>query len=170
MEIVRRVVRYAVLAGLAALLVYIMWGMYFKPAPVKVGGQAPDFSKVDLAGQSFSMSQNKGKVVVLNFFATWCDPCVQETPDLVRFNQTKGSNVEFIMVDRLEQPDVVKQFVSKYQLNNRVIIDSNDSLSGPYGLTGQPETFIIDSQGIVRVHQNGPLTYDELTQLVAQYQ
>lgn len=168
MGIATKLTRYGVLVILAGVLIYIMIGVFFQKAPVKVGEAAPDFSGVDFKGSPLTLQQYKGKTVVINFFTTWCDPCKQEAPDLAKFNQTLPKDVVFLMIDRKEEVNVVAKFANDYHLSNPIFMDFRDQLAAPYGLTGQPETFFIDTKGIVRFHQLGPLTANELQQFLSQ--
>jgi len=113
-----------------------------------VGDAAPDFQLSDLDGRTLQLSDYRGKVVVLNFWATWCAPCVQEMPSLNRLVETlgpRGVAVLAVSVDDDEQ--ALRQFVAKNQLKMAVLRDPNGKVSASYQTFQYPETYILDRQG-----------------------
>ncbi len=114
--------------------------------------QAPDFTVKDLKGREISLSNYSGKVVFLNFWATWCRPCKAEIPDFIEaYKQYKDKGMEIIgiSVDRVSPKSVLK-FAEKYKINYPVVM-SNDTIQkdyepGPY----IPTTIIIDQEGKIR--------------------
>ena len=126
-----------------------------------IGKPAPDFSLVDLQGKTWTLSELKGKVVFLNFWATWCPPCVEEMPSMERLNAILPKD-QFTMLTILnkDDPAIAKAFAEKYGITIPILDDRANVIGPKYGLTGVPETFIIDRKGIVREKFIGPAEWD----------
>ncbi|HEX7072000.1 MAG TPA: TlpA disulfide reductase family protein [Rhodothermales bacterium] len=112
------------------------------PAP------APDFSLKTLEGAQFALADHRGEVVLLNFWATWCGPCIVEIPDLQELHETyadSGLTVVGVSVEEGEE-DLVRDFVAEMAMTYPVIVDIEmaDTYGGVYGL---PTTFVIDKNG-----------------------
>lgn len=111
---------------------------------------APDFELTGIDSKTYHLSDFKGQVVVLNFWATWCGPCVLEMPSLERLHQSlknKGLVVVTINADSPGSDAAVKKFSESYGLNFPVLRDPNYIAADKYSVTGFPETFIINRQG-----------------------
>lgn len=127
-----------------------------KPAAVSVGkavegGAAPDFTVKDLNGKDVTLSSLKGSVVLVNFWATWCPPCKEEIPSMIRLNQAmagKAFRMLAISIDEGGKEAVDSFFKGSKELP--VYLDTDAKTSQMYGTTGVPETFIVDKQGIIR--------------------
>jgi cytochrome c biogenesis protein CcmG, thiol:disulfide interchange protein DsbE len=134
-----------------------------------LGEPAIDFQLEDIDGNLQSLSDYKGQVVVINFFATWCGPCVDEAPELEAFEQQYGDKVKLLILDLGETRDRVKKFIEKHNTTSTYLFDYKMDIKDQFGVTGQPETFVIDKEGVIREHYKGPLTKDDLYNLVADY-
>ncbi|MBA3010090.1 MAG: TlpA family protein disulfide reductase [Desulfobacula sp.] len=130
-------------------------------ATVKVGDLAPDFSLVDLEGKTWVLSELKGQVVFINFWATWCPPCMKELPSMQKLYTTlPGDKFKMLAVLNNDKP-VVANFVANQNGFTMPILDDSKQLIGArYAITGLPETFIVDKQGIVREKVIGPAQWD----------
>lgn len=136
-----------------------------------VGSTAPDFTIPALLGGApvhlAGLGSDRGKPVVLNFFASWCIPCQQETPLLAKTAKTesaKGSDVQFVGVDVADPKANAVAFVHQAGITYPVGTDENLNVAESlYGLTGQPNTFFIDSSGKVVGRVIGPVTASDLT-------
>ncbi|GAX91382.1 TlpA family protein disulfide reductase [Effusibacillus lacus] len=166
----RRFVTTLVLAVVVGLFVYAFLGFKGKTEAVKVGMPAYDFQREDLTGKQIKLSDYKGKVVVLNFFTTWCPPCIEEAPELQKFEDAYKDKAKLLIIDRQEPKERVQKFVQEKKSTSTYLLDIDDSLAKKYGVVGQPETFVIDRQGIIREHIKGPVTFDSLVQMVKKYE
>lgn len=132
--------------------------------PARQKAVANDFTMSLMNGESFQLSNQKGKVVLMNIWATWCAPCHDETPDFVDlYNKYKEDGLVVLGVSIDEQGgSVVKPFMEKYSVNYPMVIDDG-TIMDKYGPTmGIPTSYIIDKQGNLRYFSVGALTKKEL--------
>lgn len=116
--------------------------------PPEVGESAPDFTLPGLSGPSISLSDFRQRVVVVNFWATWCPPCIEETPSLKKFaDQMGGTGVTVIGVSVDQDPQALGKFVTSAQLTFPIARDPDQSVSSRYGTFKFPESYIIDTEG-----------------------
>ncbi|MFI5357427.1 MAG: TlpA family protein disulfide reductase [Opitutales bacterium] len=113
---------------------------------------APAWTLLDLQGKPVSFAQFKGKVVVVDFWATWCGPCRSEIPGYIKLQQKYGKDGLVIVGISLDQggPAVVKEFLQKQGMNYVVVMGDDATVSAFGGVDGIPTTFIIDRQGMIR--------------------
>ncbi len=147
-----------ILLWVAPLIVVLGFFAYYwlaQPLPdttaelPRLGQPVADFSLPDLQGRIVSLSDLKGKVVFINVWATWCQPCVEEMPTIQRLHdqlQPRGLEVLTVSLDPLGA-QIVTPFVKKYGLSFPVLLDAKSQLQKLYGTTGVPESFIIDKTG-----------------------
>lgn len=122
------------------------------------GLPAPNFSLPDLDGQMVNLTDYKGRVVLLNIWATWCPPCVEEMPSMEKLYQAlrgEGFEILAVSIDASGAQDVLP-FMKKHKLSFPVLIDPKGTLKGLYQTTGVPESFIIDKDGILVEKVIGP--------------
>jgi len=132
-----------------------------KIVSIKVGLPAPDFTLSGLDGKTVSLSEYRGKVVLVNIWATWCSPCVDEMPSMEKlYQKLKGKNFEILAVsiDSLGA-EVVAPFMKKYKLTFPALTDPEGTIRKTYRATGVPESFIIDKNGILVKKIIGPLDW-----------
>jgi cytochrome c biogenesis protein CcmG/thiol:disulfide interchange protein DsbE len=125
-------------------------GCYSGSNPTRIGANAPDFTVQD-SDHRVTLSQFRGQVVVLNFWGSFCPPCIEETPSLVRMQErlkAKGVTVLAVSIDSEDAP--YHRFLKDYNINLLTVRDGEKKSSDLYGTTGWPETFIIDRNGVVR--------------------
>jgi len=141
----------ALVAGLLALLIWkVAQGSQNE---AKLGKTAPDFTlgRLDRAG-SLQLSSLRGKVVVVNFWASWCHPCREEAPALEAASKQFGGKAVVVGVDVRDASGAARRFLRKYDLTYPAVHDNRDLTWPKYGLTGLPETFFLDSRGRVVQH------------------
>jgi peroxiredoxin len=137
-----------------------------------VGKPAPDFDAMDLKGKVWGLSKLKGKVVFVNFWATWCAPCREEMPSMQKLYEIMPKDkFEMLALFNNDKKTVAKDFVAKLGLTMPILSDEHNFAGTKYGLTGLPETFIIDKQGIIREKFIGPAQWDspENIQMLKKY-
>lgn len=138
------------------------------PTGVQPGERLPDFSVRCVDGSEFRLSAQRGKVVVINFWATWCTPCVEELP---LFDRLQAEQPGKVAVLALHSPPVtadVEDYLAAFSYAIPFAVDEDGSLSELLGAgTVLPQTLIVDRDGIVRCSQAGALSYERLLELVA---
>ena len=131
-----------------------------KPEDVTVGNTIPDFSVVTLEGKTIDKNSLKGQVVVLNFWASWCTPCMSEIPELKELAASSNAKVVGIALDETGL-ESVKPFVEAHQINYTVALGSQD-LFAEFNGVGIPYTLVLDpSQHIVKIYR-GPTNRESL--------
>jgi peroxiredoxin len=134
---------------------------YSGSRPPRIGKAAPDFTIRD-SERAVSLSQLKGKVVVLNFWATWCPPCIEEMPSLVRMQQrmqAKGVTVLAVSVD--VDDSNYRRFLKDHNVNLLAVRDPDQKSNALYGTFKFPETYIIDRNGVMRRKFIGAVDWTE---------
>jgi cytochrome c biogenesis protein CcmG/thiol:disulfide interchange protein DsbE len=139
-------------AGAIALIFTLLplSGCYGGSRPPRVGSAAPDFTVHD-GERTVSLSQFKGQVVVLNFWATWCPPCIEEMPSLVRMQQRMQSKAVTVLAVSVDVDESnYRRFLRDHNVNLLTVRDPDQKTNGLYGTFKFPETYIIDRNGVVR--------------------
>ncbi len=135
-----------------------------KKEVIAAGSKAPDFELVDVSGKMHNLSEYKGKPVVLNFFATWCEPCKEEAPELEKFGSYKGATL--LIIARGESDKRMELYLKENLSKLTYLLDPQEIISDKYNVVGQPETFILDKDGIVQEKLVGPTTNTDLIRLI----
>ena len=157
-------VRRTLLPTLIATLVTIrllaaLIGCYSGNRPARIGSNAPDFSLQD-SDHKVTLSQFRGQVVVLNFWATWCPPCVEETPSLVQMQaRLKDKGVVVLAVSIDADDAAYHKFLKEYGVNMVTVRDEAKKASSLYGTFGWPESYVIDRNGVIRRKFIGPVDW-----------
>ena len=149
-------------AALAALLPLALAPVEQADATVAANAPAPNFSLAARGGQKLSLSQYKGQVVMINFWATWCGPCRQEMPLLDAMYQ-KYKRMGFTLIGVNVEPDskAAEDFLKKVPVSFPVAFDPDSSVSKLYSVQGMPSSIIIDRKGNARVIHRGYKPGDE---------
>ena len=134
---------------------------------LKGGGAAPPFRLPSLAGGEMDIASQRGKIVVLNFWATWCPPCVAEMPSLERLHRALSSEgLSVITISTDEDEAELRQFLSARGLTLPVLRDPGGRVvASAYRTTGYPETFVLDREGRLLQHVVGPAEWDSAEKL-----
>lgn len=129
---------------------------------INKGQIAPDFTLQTLDGKDITLSELKGKKVVLNFWATWCPPCKKEMPHLQKYyeNNAKDENVEFVAVNLTyynQTKEQVQQFADSYKITFPILLMEDSKIGEKYEVLTIPSTFFIDTDGKIQHQILGPL-------------
>lgn len=142
--------RASVWTGILGLLFLTLAGCYGGSRPANIGTPAPDFTVQD-SDRKVSLDELRGKVVVLNFWATWCPPCIEEMPSLVQLQQKmKGKGVEVLAISVDADQSAYNDFLKQHNVDLLTVRDADQKSNNLYGTFKFPETYIIDRQGVLR--------------------
>jgi len=130
---------------------------------VREGSQAPDFTLRDLDGQETRLSSLQGKVVLLNFWATWCPPCREEVPSMVKLNRAMAGKPFQMLAVSIDEggKDAVAGYFKASGSTLPTLLDTDRSVGRLYGITGVPETFVIDTKGVILKKVIGPMDWSD---------
>ncbi len=121
----------------------------------EVGYEAPLFKLPDLNGQNVALDQYRGKVVILDFWASWCGPCRMTMPMLEMLQREYPEDLALLAINLQEPPDVVREYVLRGNIHSKVLLDEQGSVAATYGADAIPMHVILDKEGIVRHTQVG---------------
>ena len=138
-----------------------------RTGPAAVGQPAPDFSLPTVGGQMTKLSDYRGKVVLVNLWATWCPPCRLEVPELVAtYNRYKDSGFTILAINQGEERDQVQAFAGQYGMAFPVLLDTQGRTQSIYPTRGIPASFLVDRQGVVRQIVVGAMDGNQLSRLL----
>jgi len=130
----------------------------------------PEFNLPDLAGQSHSIREWQGKILVINFWATWCTPCLKEIPELIELQKTYADKNLTVIGIAIDDPDEVKQFIATNPINYPILLTKEDGVLLTRKLGNQvdaiPFTAIVDQQGQIIYQHPGGVTKQELLDVI----
>jgi cytochrome c biogenesis protein CcmG, thiol:disulfide interchange protein DsbE len=146
------------LPGILALFLTLA-GCYGGSRPPNIGTAAPGFTVQD-SDRKVSLGELRGKVVVLNFWATWCPPCIDEMPSLVQMQQKlQGKGVEVLAISVDADQSAYRDFLKVHNVDLLTVRDPGQKSNNLYGTFKFPETYIIDRQGVLRRKFVGPIDW-----------
>ena len=139
----------------------LVWGMGSRvPA---VGTAAEDFRLVDLEGKQQSLSQYRGKIVLVNFWATWCKPCTTEMPAMqTAYDQLRDKGFVVLAINELEDEPKVREHIKQYGHTFPVLLDRDNKVANQFGVFGLPVSVFIDETGVVREYIKGGLLTEQV--------
>ncbi|SEB14126.1 Peroxiredoxin [Thalassobacillus cyri] len=139
------------------------------PKGIQEGEQAPDFELETVEGETLRLSDLQGKKVFLNFWATWCPPCKKEMPEMQKFYEEYGDEVEIVAVNATTTEtsmDEVKKYLEQEGYTFQVPLDKKNQVSSEYQAITIPTTYFIGTDGVVQQpRQVGPMTYDFMVKM-----
>ena len=139
-------------SSLIGLLIIVGFGLYMaQQGPVSIGNRAPNFTMTTFEGDKITLESLRGKVVVINFWASWCKPCEEEAADLEaawRYYQPRG-DVVFLGIDYVDTEREAKAYLQKFDITYPNGPDLGTRISHRFRILGVPETYIIDQDGIL---------------------
>jgi peroxiredoxin len=137
-----------------------------------VGTTAEDFRLVDLEGKSQSLSQYRGKVVLVNFWATWCKPCTTEMPAMqATYDKLRDKGFVVLAINELEDDAKVRDHIKQHGHTFPVLMDRDNKVANQFGVFGLPVSVFIDEKGVVQEYiKGGLLTEDKIYQTVQRIQ
>ena len=135
-------------------------GCFSGSRPPRIGSAARDFTVQD-SDRTVSLNQFRGQVVILNFWATWCPPCVQELPSMIAMqDRIRGKGIMVLGVSIDVDGDAYHRFLKLRNVNFLTVRDPEQKVAAMYGTTGWPESYIIDRQGVLRRKFVGPVDWN----------
>jgi peroxiredoxin len=143
--------------GFAAFVLAFFTLPHYRQGESSIAGKTAEDIPLDINGKAGKLSDLRGKVVVLNFWATWCPPCVEETPALIELNKrisNRNGMVLGVSVD--EDPTAYDKFIKDHGINFPTSRDASKKYAQDYGTVMYPETYIIDRQGKIARKVIGP--------------
>lgn len=180
----RHILITGLLFAVAVVIFGILWkGLTLNPMTIKssqLGKNAANFEVRVLEGTSWlpqvrdghvSLEDLRGRTVILNFWASWCVSCRQEARELETYWQRmREQNVIVLGIAIQDTPDAAKDFAKAHGKTYPITIDESGKTSIDYGVSGVPETFLIDPQGVIRHKETGPVTTEMLEKISSTYQ
>ncbi len=130
-------------------------GSQYAPGSLEVGQEAPAFELPDLAGRSVSLQQYQGRLVLIDFWATWCGPCRLSMPMLEELQKEYPNELVLLAVNLQEPADDVRRYVNMQRIRSLVLLDEDGRVGGAYGSESIPMQVLIDQKGIIRHVQIG---------------
>jgi len=162
--------------GFAALVIVAAVGIWYlaSPVPLKeqtelmttdlgvtVGKTVPQFTLHDLSAREITVGRGD-KVLVINFWTTWCPPCLAEMPELNRFTEKHPTDVLFYAVNIQETSSKVSNFMTQNNYRMQVLLDKDGSIAKNFRVSAIPTTLVVDKNGIVTYRKSGGITMNEL--------
>jgi len=155
--------RVLVILGVLGFIGLLGWGLYQVQKEPLEKGMAPDFSITSFEGQTYTLSELRGKVVIINFWASWCPPCREEAAYLEQtWRKYKDQGVIFIGVDYADAEKPALAYIDEFDITYFNGPDLGTRISQMYNIKGVPETYYVAKDGTLRGNKIGPLKAPEL--------
>jgi thiol-disulfide isomerase/thioredoxin len=135
------------------------------------GWQVPDFDFETLEGEARNISDYRGQIVFLNFWATWCEPCVREMPVFEEFMAEERDDAVILAVNNGEDPAAVRDFQQLFRLETLpLVMDPDYRISDGFGVMNLPVTYVLDGEGVVQGFKLGEITREDIDAYIADIQ
>ena len=159
------------IASAVSLLIVLSGLLGMAARPPLIGSPAPEIVLKDLQGRDVKLSDLRGKVVLVNFWATWCKPCKEEMPAMqASYDKLRDKGFVVLAVNELEDTARVAEHIRTHGHTFEVVMDHNNQVANVYGVVGLPASFLVDPQGIVRERIAGSLlTESRIEEMVKKY-
>jgi cytochrome c-type biogenesis protein len=138
------------------------------PEGLDIGRRAPDFETTNIDGQSVNLLDLRGRVVLINFWGTWCAPCIREMPDLQQVYedyQDRGFVILALATEGDTREEVLN-FRAEHELSFPLIVDTDDLINDEYGVITRPSTFILDQEGVIVFRNYGPVVASQVSEIL----
>jgi peroxiredoxin len=123
---------------------------------------APDFSLVDMDGEVYRLSDLRGRVVIVNFWATWCPPCREEMPSMQRaWEQLEAEGIVMLGINVGEDEDTIFEFTANYPVDFPLLLDRDSKIIGQWPVRGLPTTYVVDPDGRLVYQAIGSREWDD---------
>ena len=130
--------------------------------PVKPPREAPAFTTRDTRGITHELAVYRGKVLIVNFWATWCAPCVVEMPSLQRaWEKVRGEGIQVLAINMGQPPEDIALFTNQYPVEFPILLDQNVSIADSWGVRGLPATYVVDREGRIAFEAIGEREWDD---------
>lgn len=131
----------------------------------RAGKASPSFTLDSLDGTKVTVGQ-PGRITVINFWATWCPPCLEEMPELEEFAKKNQQKINFFAVNLKESNEKVNDFMNKHKYTMPVLLDKDGVVAKQFQITAIPTTIIVDKNGLIKHRQSGAMTKNELEGII----
>jgi cytochrome c biogenesis protein CcmG/thiol:disulfide interchange protein DsbE len=165
--------RWLVIAAVLPLVLLAGWGALLlgrnaPPLGARVGQPAPDFALADLDGNPLQLGDLRGRPVIINFWASWCGPCIEEFPLLqAAASRHRADDLAVVGIVYRDNSEAARAFLARLGATWPAAMDPGEQVAESFGIYGPPETFFIDRDGVVRGRQIGQLTAADLDRQLA---
>lgn len=132
---------------------------------IAIGKESPNFTLKNLDGKEVSLSDYRGKIVLINFWATWCPWCDKEMPDLQKLDE-ENDDLVVLAVDVMEKEETVKEYIEKGEYNFEVVLDEDGEIAKTYLVSGLPASYFVDEEGILLGGVPGAMTYEQMISIL----
>lgn len=160
----KKIVPIFVIVAVIGLIGFLMSGLDEKASTI-AGDKVIDFQLEGMDGKTYKLSDFEGQTVVLNFFATWCQPCIDEAPELEAFGE-EYEDAQLIIIAKGESRKRMEKYITEANSKLLYVLDTKEETSKEYSVIGQPDTLIINKDGIIVERFVGPTTKDKLIKLI----
>ncbi|NMD72162.1 TlpA family protein disulfide reductase [Bacillus sp. DNRA2] len=165
----KKIIQLTVVLVASLFIGLLLNGLNGKATNAEIGDKAPNFTLKDTSGKKVKLSDFKGEMVVLNYFTTWCAPCLEEAPELEAFGN-EYQDAKLLILAKGETSNRVNKYIDGNGSKLTYLLDTKEEAAKSYNVVGQPETIIIDEKGIIVERFSGPTTKKKLIELIKKLQ